>query len=107
LLIHGRNQLFAWCYKTHHTCFIAIRKSEFLPVFSNAQQRRIFKLISPLQRTLAIRQGIHSLSDCRAIGLSDCRAIGLSDCRAIGLSDYRTIGLSDCRTLGLSDYRTV
>ena len=30
-------------------------------------------IFSPLKRTFAMRQGIHSLSDCRTVGLSNYR----------------------------------
>ena len=50
-------------------------------------QNNTFKLISPLERTLAIRQGIHSLADWR----TDGRVGGLAD-DGLKLTRWRTPG---------------
>ncbi|MEG4506836.1 hypothetical protein QUA81_24165 [Microcoleus sp. F6_B4] len=46
----------------------------YLATPSNAEFLNSLVLIA---RTLAMRQGIHSLSDYRIVGLSDCRIVGL------------------------------
>ena len=57
-------------------------------------QKNTFKLISPLERTLAIRQGIHSLADWR----TDGRVGRLAD-DGLKLTRWRTRGPAVARVL--------
>ncbi|MEG4629456.1 hypothetical protein QUB56_07500 [Microcoleus sp. AR_TQ3_B6] len=54
---------------------------------SKSPLQRTNEFFSPLQRTLALRQGLKPLPDCRTAGLPDCRTAGLPDCRTAGLPD--------------------
>ncbi|MEG3862324.1 hypothetical protein, partial [Microcoleus sp. herbarium12] len=47
------------------------------------------------ERTFAMRQGIHSLSDCRSVGMSECRTVGLSECRTVLLKGFQLQIMND------------